>query len=1184
MLIWVATVTVLHLLAHGLAVLPQEPAASHMVASNESPLPFPPMPLDFKDKARKLMSKCLPMGHPPLTLMDNMSSPLPQKLTGSSPFSLFLPLLSSLPPPLKSESHMNPFNATGDQPSRSMNWSVSHVSSFYWLDGKNITERLMNCSCLLQAVEILKNTSDAHRCLLRAFVAPLAWEALVNGSGFNAQERNLLLWASKVLLQEVPLPSSALPAELDHQQLSEMMGVFNEVFESISMDQKVKIVNWVKQQINQNCRVLLPSGSRPPVSPVAGTTEPCLPGMWLSAEVMDILRRFLTLLPPSEFKSVPKEQLCPFVQSDQFRVSFRKLGDDGSTLGKTLLSRVKQDCFSKEQEFLQNLDKLGPLTCFYGDATPLNVSLTERLLPQLADCNNSDADKLRVELVKKLVSGKGNLSPQSVMWLGPAVSALPTSWLANLSLSTIQSNLPSLGMAKWGPAQAWVLANTLLQGAQSVSSGDLLSLGSVVRGVRSSLLCKVEAQGLLGSQGLGRLSRELSTLQKVALLDGLHRNISMPELVSSLPDGLLSQLSLEMLAKAGLQSAEQVRDRSWTRAQAAFIMSKILSGKLTLKELGKLGPAVQGVTCEMIDRTNQSDVMEMIQMLALNAQWLSRTQALCANAKLFYNKDGNFSNFSSIDVNSIPAVMLLELNPRIIASLPKHHCSHFLEKMAVLNMSSLPMKSPSCQALADKALSCLGRNLSTLSPEDISHLGSLVCALDVRRLSGLSPEAINASLLALAKCPTLRRDNAEAIFTLLKTTYGDPSEWTASTVMSLGPLLLLNESILTSLPSEAWVKDALINIKDSMPQTLSSGSPEVFPTLTDLSALHRKLFILTTGSIPARTKRDVPAFSSISIPTVLEIEDLGERNVYWSPAQLAGIPPQTFRDGVSTLGMVRNYSAMQLQALRNKTMEVWGQPGGLSEEQVQQLGCVTQSFLHTELQELNISSLDTLEMLSSCIWEQRQRTAVWLGFMNRTGCTPAKLGTMEIVGLGQFLCGLSVKEIGQLRPEACREALGALGRTHCPVDVAMQLKVQVLKAIGAPANWSAAQVNSAGNILATLNASELQSLNPSVLPFIQPSTIPLIPPAMLAMLSPSQLKALGPDNAEMVTEAQKQPLTSEQRASLGDTGAVSSMGFVGTPAVSLPQRGGTPGLNSTTSVIVLQLLLLFVLKYSSGNN
>lgn len=65
-----------------------------------------------------------------------------------------------------------------------------------------------------------------------------------------------------------------------------------------------------------------------------------------------------------------------------------------------------------------------------------------------------------------------------------------------------------------------------------------------------------------------------------------------------------------------------------------------------------------------------------------------------------------------------------------------------------------------------------GRNLSTLSPEDISHLGNLVCALDVRRLSGLSPEATNASLLALAKCPALRRDNAEAIFTLLKTTYG----------------------------------------------------------------------------------------------------------------------------------------------------------------------------------------------------------------------------------------------------------------------------------------------------------------------------------------------------------------------------------------------------------------------------
>lgn len=52
------------------------------------------------------------------------------------------------------------------------------------------------------------------------------------------------------------------------------------------------------------------------------------------------------------------------------------------------------------------------------------------------------------------------------------------------------------------------------------------------------------------------------------------------------------------------------------------------------------------------------------------------------------------------------------------------------------------------------------------------------------------------------------------------------------------------------------------------------------------------------------------------------IEDLREGNVLWSPAQLSSMTAQTFRDSVSVLGEIRNYSTEQLTALRDKAVEV----------------------------------------------------------------------------------------------------------------------------------------------------------------------------------------------------------------------------------------------------------------------
>lgn len=52
------------------------------------------------------------------------------------------------------------------------------------------------------------------------------------------------------------------------------------------------------------------------------------------------------------------------------------------------------------------------------------------------------------------------------------------------------------------------------------------------------------------------------------------------------------------------------------------------------------------------------------------------------------------------------------------------------------------------------------------------------------------------------------------------------------------------------------------------------------------------------------------------------IEDLREGNVLWSPAQLSSMTTQTFKDSVSILGEIRNYSAEHLTVLREKATQV----------------------------------------------------------------------------------------------------------------------------------------------------------------------------------------------------------------------------------------------------------------------
>ncbi|KAG7469477.1 hypothetical protein MATL_G00129310 [Megalops atlanticus] len=1033
------TVFISLLAVHSLTAMDHEQMMNMMQGYNNSMMTFPPLPPDFMKMATTLMAKCSKMGHPTPMMMEKLlNSSVVKDGMPPNPFLMLRTLLSSLPvPPGMTPPPLQP-NDTMEVLPPEMDWYM--------------TEKLQNCSGLPHLINIMRNSTDSTQCFMRAFVAPLSWTALVmNGSDIDSADFSLLLWGAKPFLQDMPPPILELPAQLQRPNLAVMMRTFSEVFSSLTAEQRAQISDWIKERVAQNyfnCSLNPSPSDKPNINPDRGYMEQqmpesntegekggkeeqtekdeegkkpksnnqqedkiteekvegekghpgpgpgCPPGMmWLKAEVMEMMGPFLTLLPTAEFQTVPKAELCQFFQAPQFPESFRGVRGVTPYLGRMLLGRLKKECLQDDKQvLLQQLSRLGSLACFYDDdATSLNASFSKTLLSQLGECENSGANTLTKQLVMTVVSSeKGDsLSPQTLQSLGSGVSALPLSQLDKLKTADVQETLSTFSKAKWIPAQAQTLASKLLREDEEVSGEKLVSLGSVVRGVASSLLQKAKAKALLGTEELETMSREMSSLQRTALLEGLRNGVNASALVRSISGPLLASLPLSTLEQADLQSVDELEGKNWTRAQSAFLVRKILGGTIQPKDIVKLNSAVQGVTCEMIDRVNKSDILEVAQTLTRSMRWLTVTQVCCSAKKLFSSleqqRPGYFTNITDSELRAIPTPLLIHLPEKQILGLPDSVCSGFLAKMLEANLSTLPLSSRSRSALVERALACLKKNVSDLTPADITSLGPLVCELGPSRLSALAPDARNASLLALAKCQQIPRINRAAIFKLVKDVYGDPSSWSSSTMTVMGPLLLLNDSALSSLTYKPWLKSVLTDLRDSLPPPLSQPAPEEFRTQPDLSPLLKKLFFLTTTRAPAtnvsRRRREALSMES---PTLSLIEELGKGNVYWSPVQLANMSDEAFTEAVPILGGVRNYSIQQLEALRAKAIQVWGAAHSLSETQVRQLGCVCQGFNSAELQDLNITSPDTLELLSPCNWTHPQREAVWKGYAKRS--------------------------------------------------------------------------------------------------------------------------------------------------------------------------------------------------------
>ncbi|XP_043974208.1 uncharacterized protein otoa isoform X2 [Gambusia affinis] len=979
--------------------------------------------------------------------------------------------------------------------------------------------RMWNCSNLPAVIRMMKNSSlntDPSCCYMNAFVAPLSWATLTAQSEnyFDSNDYNTLLRAAKPVLQDAPSAAAMLPSRVAARNMVNMMNMLQEVYSSMTEQQRAEVFNWAKDQILQNnfsCTM------RPSAGPNPTTVKPCKPTLeWLDSEALTMMGPYLSSLKTDDVDSFPKKTLCGYYLSGQFKSNMTARMNP--SLGRKFLQRI-QDCSSVPEL----IDKLGPLACYY-DVTNVTSDTSKKLLPQLDVCDGPTVFKLRKRLVDSLMSG--SIGPQELRDLGRSVTLLSPKQLSEITSKNLKDVLQNVGNSvKWSRSQMRILVEKQLgeKMCGGLSGQQLMELQSVAAGLPICAVRNVNPQDILSNtETLKTISEHMRKGQLKAMLQGLSEKVNPSELVQKLAGPLLRSISLKNLEKANITSIDQVENKTWSLPQAAYLAKKMHG--LRKLQYRRLNSVLQGITCKMIDEVNGSDALDMAESMTESPQWLSKVQAQCAAQKIFQTLENKttdyFKNIPPQELESIPTTLLLHLPPSKVRDLPDSVCQVFLDKMGTANLTSLPPHAPSRLALAERALLCLsnGTNVSGLTSSDVSRLGPLLCELRPSTLLLMAPEVMKFSLQAVASCEHVPQPHRADLIKLVGQVFGSPSNWSAETMEKLGPLVLLDDNVPSTLPNNPWMKDVLVFLK---------------PRLTQVSdALKKKIFDLTTTtttSSGARNRREVNSrmSSNDTEPTEAVIKELGVDNVFWTPAELDLMSNRTFLAAVDILGSVPGYSSNHLKVLYRKAVEVFGPVSNMTESDIVQLGCITQSFSNSELEKLPLS-LDSLDKISVCGWKDSQLASVWKGVAKYNNLTASLLGSTEMVQLSRFICGLNSSEISQLSVGAFSDAVGSMDGLQCPVEALQQLKNVAVSAFGLPCNWTEAQVSNLDSIIAGLNGSEMASLSPSVFPFISKSCIPQIPPENFAVLSVVQLEALGPDNAVMVTSEQQAKLTAEQ--------------------------------------------------------
>nr|XP_014585547.2 otoancorin isoform X4 [Equus caballus] len=802
-----------------------------------------------------------------------------------------------------------------------------------------------------------------------------------------------------------------------------------------------------------------------------------------------------------------------FISYDNATKQLDTIYDITPELAQAFLERISSSSFDMRNT--STIHRLGLLVCFYKDLELLDAAVAQVRLHQMIKCSRlrgfqAGVQKLKADLLD--IATENQTLSETLGSLSDAVVGLTHDQLESLSPEAVHGAISTLNqVSSWAKSQVIILSAKYLAHEKVLSFYGVSQMGVLLAGVGTQAFYGMDRRDLLQvlRSSISLHLSDLSPAQQQGVLSKMIEAGDATSGVVEIQGAFFKEVSLFDLRREPRFNATDLKEKELRRSQALFLYELLSQTTRRPAELLSAGQLVKGVMCSHIDAMSADSFLAHFQYFENSLSLLSPYQVNCLAWKYW-----------DVARSTMPPFLLAALPARYLAAVPASRCVPFLISLGKSQLDSLVLDSHKKNSILRKVQQCLNNSIADEYAVDI--VGNLLCHLPAAILHrGVSPRAWATALHGLRDCPDLSPEQKAAVRLRLLEQHGLPQNWTAETTKDLGPFLVL------------FSGEELSSIATKFPDILQQAASKMARTPPPKEFLWAVFESVRNSSERRPSSDPSPGCHGVAAPSSEDIFKLAEANACWAPEDLLCMEEDTFIRNVELLGALRGLSRPQLMTLKEKAVQVWDTPSYWREHHIVSLGRIALALNESELEQLDLSSIDTVASLSQQTeWTPGQAKAILQGFLEDSGYSIQDLKSFHLVGLGATLCAMNVTEISLIRISEFRVVAARIGTLLCSIHVLAEFKRKAEAVFGNPAEWSSSVLQELGTIAAGVTKEELRMLDEDLMPYFQPSAIQCLPDEIFRALSAEQIASLGPENAAAVTPAQRGQLSAPQLQSL----------------------------------------------------
>ncbi|XP_047570614.1 otoancorin [Lutra lutra] len=909
----------------------------------------------------------------------------------------------------------------------------------------------------------------------------------------------VLRGSSGSLLQ--PEIAEKLPRDLREDAFKNLSAVFRDLYDQTSAHSQRALYFWMTGILQMSSNA---SGE-------PGLQDDSV--SWVSAENLWILGRYMVHLSFEEIAKISPVEIGLFISYDNATKQLDTVYDITPELAQAFLERISSSNFDMRNT--STIHRLGLLICFYDDLDLLDAAVAQVLLHQMIKCSHlrgfqAGVQKLKADLLD--IATENQTLNETLGSLSDAVVGLTHSQLESLSPEAVHGAISTLNQVSgWAKSQAIILSAKYLAHEKVPSFYNVSQMGVLLAGLATQAFHAMDRRDLLQvlRSTVSLHVSNLSPAQKQGVLSKMIETGDAASNIVEIQGAFFKEVSLFDLRRGAGFNTTVLKEKELRRSQALFLYDLLSKSTRQPEELLSTGQLIKGVMCSHIDAMSADSFLAHFHYFENNLSLLSPYQVNCLAWKYW-----------EVSRSSMPPFLLAVLPAHYLASVPASQCVPFLISLGKSQLDSLVLDSHKKNSVLRKVQQCLNNSIADEYAVDI--VGKLLCHLPAAVLHrGVSARAWATALPTLRDCPELSPEQKAAVRLRLLEQCGLPQNWTAETAKDLGPFLML------------FSEDELSSVATKFPDILQQTASKTAGTLPLQGFLRAVFESVRNSREKSPSSAPSPGCHGVMAPSSGDILKLAEANACWAPADLLCMEESTFIRNVELLGAVRGFRLPQLMTLKEKAVQVWDMPSYWKEYHIASLGRIALALNESELEQLDLSSIDTVASLSwQTEWTPGQAKSILQGFLEDSGYSIQDLKSFHLLGLGTTLCAMNATEISLIKISEFRVVVARIGTLLCSTHVLAEFKKKAEVVFGDPTEWSSSVLQELGTMAAGLTKEELQMLDKDLMPYFQPSAIKCLPDEIFKELSAEQIAALGPENAAAVTPAQRRRLSMLQLQSL----------------------------------------------------